>query len=364
MVKFTIFAGGYSSFIASYLFNTDTQSLSFVSQYQTGLNPSWLSTHPTNSNVLYSVNEFATGALQSFDISSTGALSNPLDTASSGGDSPAFAVPLSTGQVAIMNYNSGNGRIIPTTGRPETFDQSAGIISFPQPVGGVSHPHMALEHGNEVLVPDLGGDKIWRLVQDGSPGSWRIQGFIEQPKGSGPRHIAIHNDRLYTLHELSSTLTVQAVPPSPNGTSPLLDNVSILPSGLPAGSAMAAAEILIPETSSHFPVHYVYVSNRNTGVQDSRGDAIAIFEHVNAGTGSGESLRLVKHVFTGIDQIRGMEFSPVTQKGEQFLVAGGVAGGAGVVVYKRTDGGRDLVEVARNYNVPTRTSFVWSSLAA
>ena len=69
---------------------------------------------------------------------------------------------------------------------------------------------MALEYGDEVFISDLvcedhtvpymytyhpfvqGGDKIWRLIEDGSPGNWKIQGQIDQPGGSGPRHMATH----------------------------------------------------------------------------------------------------------------------------------------------------------------------------
>jgi hypothetical protein len=39
-----------------------------------------------------------------------------------------------------------------------------------------------------------GGDKIWRLVENGSPANWKIHGLITQPEGSGPRHIAIYNE--------------------------------------------------------------------------------------------------------------------------------------------------------------------------
>ena len=42
--------------------------------------------------------------------------------------------------------------IIPTTTDPLHFSRSAGLITFP---ASVSHPHMALQHGSEVLVPDL-----------------------------------------------------------------------------------------------------------------------------------------------------------------------------------------------------------------
>ena len=102
---------------------------------------------------------------------------------------------------------------------------------------------------------------------------------------------------------------------------------------------------------------YIYVSNRNKGIQDARGDSIAIFEHVNVGTPE-EELLLVKQVFTGLGQIRGMQFGK-ERRGEAFLVAGGVVGDAGIVVFKRVDQGRDLEVVARNREVPTRSTFVW-----
>lgn len=68
-------------------------------------------------------------------------------------------------------------------------------------------------------------------------------------------------------------------------------------------------------------------------------------------------------MYTGLDQIRGMELGGsggVIGGGEdEFLVAAGAAGTAGVVVLRRVDGGRDLEVVARNTDIPTRSSFVW-----
>lgn len=354
MVAFTILAGGFDLFVATYLFNSSDSSLSLLSKSPTGSNPSWITTHLMNRSILYAVNEVAQGALQTFEVSPCGALSYAIDTTSSGGDNPAFVAALSTGQVAVVNYGGGNGRIIQTTESGLRFDQEevTPIVTFPRLASGAPHPHMALEHGDEILVPDLGGDTIWRLSKSGS-----IQGSISQPKSSGPRHIAIYGQHLFTLHELSSTLTVQLIPPAPNGTSPIISSVSIIPSNPPPNATYAAAEILIPTPTKDFPVPYIYVSNRNKGFQDARGDSIAIFEHVNVGTPE-EGLLLVKQVFTGLSQIRGMQFGK-ERRGEAFLVAGGVVGDAGIVVFKRVDQGRDLEVVARNREVPTRSTFVW-----
>lgn len=157
------------------------------------------------------------------------------------------------------------------------------------------------------------------------------------------------DDELYVLHELDCTLTVQQL----NGTFPILGNVTITPSDPPNGAKFAAGEILIPEPTAEFPIPYIYVSNRNTGTPDPRGDTIAIYERTESG------LTLLTQVYTGLNQIRGMEIGQRENGGCAYLVAAGVAGNGGVVVFKRTDGGRGLEEVARNTDVPTRSTFVW-----
>ncbi|KAF8656668.1 hypothetical protein AX16_002471 [Volvariella volvacea WC 439] len=381
MVNLTFLAGGYDMFIATYLFNTDASSLSVVARSQTGPNPSWLSLHPANRSILYTVNEAGPGALQSFIVNPGGTLSSAIDTTSSGGDSPAHIVALSSNSnannIAVMNYSGGNGRIIPTTSftKFNITSPSGSVITFPRKSGNggalaPSHPHQAVEYQGEVLIPDLGGDTIWRLAKQNE--RWNIIGEVLQPKGSGPRHIAIYDNRLFTLHELSSTMTVQPLPlPSPGSSTnqlPIISNVSIIPSTTPPGSSYAAAEILIPPPNTRFPASgstpYIYVSNRNVGTPDyssNQGDSIAIFELLDRGTSS-ERLSLVRQVYTGLSQVRGMAFSDLVTVGttqEQYLVAAGVAGSGGVVVLKRTEGGRNLEVVARNWEIQTRTSFVW-----
>lgn len=52
MVNLTILAGGYTAYITAYLFNTDDNSLTYLNQYKTGGNPSWIISHPTNKGIL------------------------------------------------------------------------------------------------------------------------------------------------------------------------------------------------------------------------------------------------------------------------------------------------------------------------
>jgi 6-phosphogluconolactonase (cycloisomerase 2 family) len=165
------------------------------------------------------------------------------------------------------------------------------------------------------------------------------------------------DNRLYTLHELDSTLTFQTIPALNETSSPILSSVSIIPLPRPVGSEYAAAEILIPPTTKAFPNRLIYVCNRNVGTPTAEGDSIAIYEHIRS-KGGKETLNLVRQVFTGIQQPRGMEFHPAG-KGEEYLAVGGFAGNGGVAIFKRVEGGRNLVEVARNTEIPTRTSFIW-----
>ena len=159
---------------------------------------------------------------------------------------------------------------------------------------------------------------------------------------------------MYTIQELASTLTLQEVPSYPNGTSQILSNISIIPSDPPAGSSFRGAEILIPEPTAEYPVPYIYTSARNFGVPDPRGEAIGIFENVD------NQLVLRNQVYTGLERIRGMMSGEQAGfGGEAYIVAGADAGAAGVKVFRRTEGGANLEEIAVNAVIPTRTTFVW-----
>ncbi|KAJ8490029.1 hypothetical protein ONZ45_g13352 [Pleurotus djamor] len=351
----------------------------------TGVNPSWIASHPQNTSILYAVNEASpVGALQSFEVDAEGGLTL-VDEVTSGGNGPTFTNPLSTGEVTAMNFGSPNCSLVATVpGDPLRFQRDSPVVSFPVAEGAPSNPHMSLEFNGEVFVPDLGADKIWRLVNDDAPGNFRVQGQIDIDAGAGPRHIAILDGILFTLHEKTSTLTAQQIPEGPNGTTlSLIANVSIVPPDQPAGS-----------------------SNRNIGnATDPRGDSIAIFEFINPNASSNNNtdsgavvsppetpgctchakrmhkfhkriyarggcqfakrqedaspLRLINQVFTGVDQIRSMALGRVDDGSDEFLIAGAGIGEKGVVMFQRVDGGRNLTEVARNTDVPTRTSFVF-----
>lgn len=66
-----------------------------------------------------------------------------------------------------------------------------------------SHPHQVLvhPHRDEVIVPDLGADKLWRLGKEGS--DWAIKDQIDMPTGGGPRHAVVVGKSVLAVSTLS-----------------------------------------------------------------------------------------------------------------------------------------------------------------
>jgi len=248
------------------------------------------------------------------------------------------------------------------------------LVVFPPGPGTTSTPHQTIKFQDELLIPDRvrhpvawkpmntvltlsglqNGDTIWRLTK--TDGHWSIKGEIKQNPGSGPRHAIVSNDVIFTLHEKDNTLTAQKIPQlGSSNTSSILSSASIIPTDRPfVPTDFAAAELLFPKVSpsSGFTQPYLYASNRNIGTSpDARGDSIAIFTFDSNGT-----LKLVNHAFTGLVNIRGMQFGGPD---DRYLVASGLSQSGGVAVFERTEGGANLVEVARNTQIPNLGTFVW-----
>ena len=185
-------------------------------------------------------------------------------------------------------------------------------------------------------------------------GHWSIKGEIKQNSGSGPRHAVVSDDLIFILHEKDNTLTAQKIPPlGSTNTSSILSVESIVPNDKPiVPKDFAAAELLFPSPSSDFTQPFLYASNRNIGTSpDPRGDSIAIFTFDSNGI-----LKLVNQAFTGLVNIRGMQFGGPDNR---YLVASGLSQSGGVVVFERTEGGANLLEVARNTQIPNLGTFVW-----
>ena len=67
------------------------------------------------------------------------------------------------------------------------------------------------EEHDEILVPDLGGDRVYRFKK-APTGTWAAQSHIVYQPGGGPRHVAYYSTcHLYSIVYFSLTRRSQMV---------------------------------------------------------------------------------------------------------------------------------------------------------
>lgn len=366
MAPLTILVASYADSIYTLSFDpvpsTGPPTLNLLARTIVGHHPSWIASHPSDKSLIYTGLEQADGEVAAIKYGRGGTVEEGevVARAKSGGADPCHLL-VAEDELIIGNYSSGTIATLPiSTSAPYILSPHPWTLSMPfEHLGrnktrqSSSHPHQVIlnplnQTEKELLVPDLGTDKIWRLTKR-SDGKWSIRGHIDFEAGGGPRHVAARGNTLYTLLELTLKLAVHTFPPLPATPTPLTSLFTL--SALPIPDTMSAAEILLPEPNASFPETFIYTSNRND--PHSEGDTIAIFS-LAAGEGQPE---LVNEVRTGLIHVRGMAFGGDEDK---YLIVGGVEGG-GVKVFERIDGGKGLQEIAKlGEDVVGRpTGFLW-----
>jgi len=355
-----ILVGGYTDSVSVLVFDPTTTppTLKVESQTKVGQNPSWVGRHPTRNDLAAATLEGDPGnlALLKINSESDGAV-KVLQRVSTQGADPCHIEWLQD-EVIVSNYSGSNVFFAPFTSNTSSpLDETASKhISFEGTGPCVarqekSHPHQAYLHPTreELLIPDLGADKIWRLLKEG--GVWTVRGSVEFEKGHGPRHLLVHEDILYTVGELTATLHAHNLPPLP-APATLIKYIDTLESPLPSGNLdWLPAEVLISTPSSISPP-LIYVSNRNE--PHPEGDAIAIY--TPSSQTSETPFAKVGMFRTGLDSTRGMMFSA---DGKYLVIGGGTKGG--VKVFERLKDALIPKQVAalEGEGVEKPTSFVW-----
>ncbi|KAG8880318.1 hypothetical protein FRB97_000931 [Tulasnella sp. 331] len=367
-MPYTILVGAYSKVITTLSFDPSTSpaTLKVVGTTPAGSNPSWVATHPTDKSLVFASNEGAEGKVLLFKAKPDGTL-DLIQEASSGGAGTCH-LHIGESEVVTCNYSSGSIQTFPLSlSPPALLAPTVEPVKFEFPGTGPSadrqessHPHQIYPHpsGEELLVPDLGSDKIWRLKRDDKTKAWTIKEAINTTKGAGPRHVVVKGNGLYVVNELKSTVTLHSYPEVGE-----VKEVKTIPGVMPPDELadnMLAAEILLTQPSTSFPETLIYVSNRND--PHPEGDTIAIFTPGDASSG----FELVAQVRTGLHHVRGVAFGGEEDK---YVVVGGLTVGAqipggftggGIKVYERVDKGRSLKEIAhlKEGEVVNPTGFV------
>ncbi|KAG8813971.1 hypothetical protein FRC17_001352 [Serendipita sp. 399] len=360
-MTYKLLVGGYTSNglrIVKFDPTTDTGSpITFQeSTIAAGSDPSWIVRHPEKRDLILAVNEVEDGRVLAIQLThatngeTTGEL---VANVSSGGGYPAHLLVLEDALVS-GNYAGGSILHIPYELQQQVIltdhkdEKKSGIhVQFSGTGPNAdrqesSHPHEVYRYGEELLIPDLGADKTWRLTKGES--GWEIKGAIEYPAGAGPRHVLIHDGILYTVLELSNELSLHkwaSLPESPS----LITITSTFGSGKPAHRSMLAAEILLSPNKQ-----FIYVSNRND--PSSEGDPLAVYSVPS----SNAEFALVREIRTGVTHARGANFSP---DGKYLAVVGNHSGSINIfeVIDGSPDGELKLVGGLQGLEKPT--SVIW-----
>ncbi|KAG1901037.1 Lactonase, 7-bladed beta-propeller-domain-containing protein, partial [Suillus fuscotomentosus] len=300
---------------------------------------SWITSHPSDKFLIYTGLEQADGEVAAIKYGWSGTVEEGevVARAKSGGADPCSLL-VAEDEFIIRNVSP--QKVSSTYSNvPFLASASASTCRSDKTRQSSSHPHQIIlnplnQTEQELLVPDLGTDKVWRLTKR-NDGKLSIRDHIDFEARGGPRHIAARGNTLYTLLELTSKLAVHTFPLLPVPPARLTSLFTL--SALPIPDTMFAVEILLPEPNASFPETFIYTLNRND--PHSEGYSIAIFS-LAAGEGQPE---LVNEVRTGLIHVRGMVFGGDEDK---YLVEGGVEGGE-VKVFERIDSGKGLQEIAK-----------------
>lgn len=380
-MAYHILVGSYTDTIVTLAFDAEKGTLEQIGATKAGNRPSWLASYPGDDTLIYAALEGEDGQVAAFRYDREKAEGTVVAQKSTGGQAPCalwvtkdeiFASNVRTLRVSCVlvthmssQYLPGALAVLPIMPeQPYFVDPSPEVIPF-KGVGPnkerqeQSHAHYAVKipEYDEVLVADLGADKIWRLKKEDN--QYVIRGEIPFAAGAGPRHFAVYGELanwrktvlyllssaegvLYTICELSDVVTAHRLPLLPKDAE-LLDSIPLAsPPNLPA-------ELLIPPPNASFPTPYIYVSDRND--PSPEGDLISILEPIDAS----KKLKLVAQVRSGLNHLRGLVFGGPDDK---YLIAGGQNGG-GVKVFERVDGGKGLKEIVAKADVELPTHFLW-----
>ncbi|GAA1603883.1 lactonase family protein [Actinoplanes couchii] len=244
--------------------------------------PSFLAQHPTLP-VLYAVNELDQGTVSAFSVAPDCSLV-PLATFPTGGSDPChLAVTADARHLVVANYASGSVSVHPLDAegvpgeRSDLLTLTGSGPDTERQAGPHAHQVVPDRNGPDVLISDLGSDRVWRSRLD--PNSGRLgapEVAVTAEPGTGPRHLLRSADgALLLVGELSGALSWYRPAGGP----------TLEPHGGTATSTLPGP-VYPSEITTGRDGRFVYVANRGP-------DTVSTFAW------DGESATLIAEVPTG-----------------------------------------------------------------
>jgi 6-phosphogluconolactonase len=133
-------------------------------------------------------------------------------------------------------------------------------VSAADVTAGHTKPHDVVLADDQrfAIAAEITGNRCRVLRFDADTGALEAHGYADAPPGSGPRHLALRGDRLYTSDEECAALSVWAWEGG-GGRLEHLQQVSTVPDGA-SGTGEHPADVRV-----HPNGRYVYVTNRRVG---------------------------------------------------------------------------------------------------
>ena len=188
-------SGGAGEGIALLRRDPDTGALTRLGVAARTPSPSFLAQHPVLP-VLYAVNELDAGTVSAFSVAPDGSLSE-LAVQQTGGQQPCHLAVTSDGRhLLAANYGSGSVSVHPLDrdGAPGERTDLLALDGHGPVADRQSGPHAHMvapdPNGPDVLICDLGSDRVWRSRLD--PISGRLappSAAVVAAPGTGPRHL-------------------------------------------------------------------------------------------------------------------------------------------------------------------------------
>lgn len=229
--------------------------------------PTYLIVHPRQP-WLFVVSEGAPSSVSSLLVQPDGGLS-VLSTVPSGGDYAChLALSPDLGHVVVAHY--GSGSVASFAVGP---DGALGACADRRQFAGTGpdadrqegpHAHQVIFDGSELLVADLGCDRVHRLRLDAGGRFEAVSDPVVLPAGFGPRHLVVAGDHLVVVGELSAQLRLA------RRTSGGWQHVRTVP------TSCAAPGALVQPSALRADGDLVFVANRGVGT-------VAVFRLDTAG---------------------------------------------------------------------------------
>lgn len=170
--------------------------------------PSYLLAHPAQP-WLFAVSEAAPAVVSSVELHPDGSF-RLLDTVPTGGDGAChLALSPDQTQLAVANYGSGSVSSFAVDSQGRLNRQDARQLTGHGPNADRQegpHAHQVVWHAGELLVCDLGTDRVHRLRLGANGRLSQAAPPVELPAGSGPRHLLTLDEHLVVVCELSGEL--------------------------------------------------------------------------------------------------------------------------------------------------------------